>query len=177
MLKSNGQIGMLATPRNRNLDAYRCILMLLIVVHHVSFFSYGLKDVQSGWVMFFFTTLTYWHVDGFMSLTGWYGTKFSLLKASNLLGVILFYSFLGFLYSYFVRGLPIRGSICVTGGWFGNAYLAFLFVVPFINAAISKILEESKRRRCVIWLAFNLCFILGWFPFRNNCIQHGLGGV
>lgn len=78
--------------RNPSVDAFRCLLMLLIVVHHSA--CHGLYGAGgSDWLTpVFLTVLTYWHVDGFIAISGWYGVRFSLVKFSCLYGVVAFWS-------------------------------------------------------------------------------------
>lgn len=156
----------IAHKRDASVDAFRCLLMFLIVLHHAAFHGFW-KDDTSNWMLpLFFTTLIYWHVDGFIAISGWYGVRFSLAKFFSIWGVIAFWSAAKLIVLLFA-GIPIHSPMQIwSGGWFGDTYMAFRFVVPIINAAIEKVMESGRKTLYLVWAIFNIGMILNWTPYH-----------
>lgn len=76
--------------RDISVDAFRCLLMFLIVLHHAACHGYFRNDTEYWSLPIIFTLLTYWHVDGFIAISGWFGVRFSLSRFFSLFGVIAF---------------------------------------------------------------------------------------
>lgn len=113
--------------RNNSVELLRCILMFLIVLHHMClFYAQG-----GGIAVRACSALTAFSTDAFAFITGFYGTRFKWSKASLLLGVGMFASVVlwGAGNCLLDGGAAYRFSL----GWFGNSYLALLLVVPFVN--------------------------------------------
>ena len=92
--------------RNPAIELYWVLLMFLIVLHHAAYHGHwnhtkGL-DADCPILYILFTVLTIWHVDGFISITGWFGTRFSCVRFARLWGVIAFYSIPSVLWGWFM---------------------------------------------------------------------------
>lgn len=72
---------MVNKERNAGPELYRILLMSMIVLGHM---AWGQSE---GWTLWALCVLPIWHVDGFVSLSGWYGVRFSWMKIFKLLGV------------------------------------------------------------------------------------------
>ena len=152
--------------RNVSLDALRCLLMFLIVLHHSAFHGYW-KDDTTLWLLpYLFTTLIFWHVDGFLAISGWFGVRFTLVRFFRLFGVMVFYSIIRTCYLYFVLHVPIYNAIGISGGWYGNTYLAFMFLAPLINPALDRIVALPKKKAFLIWLIYDIGVLLNWAPYN-----------
>ena len=164
--------------RNASVDLLRCVLMFLIVCHHAAYDGYYATDTDSWYLGLLFSALIMWHVDCFIAITGYYGTKFSMTKFFKLYGIVLFYSAIQACYSYFVLKVPLYKVAKIEAGWFGATYLWFLLIVPFLNLALVKISSLERRLGLRIWLILNVGVILNFVPFRRfGVFPHGGGGM
>ena len=161
------------TTRGRNvpIDFLRCILMFLIVLHHSSFHGCYANDSRHWLLPLLFTYLIFWHVDGFVAISGWFGTRFSLTRLFNILGVVFFWTVARDLVVYFTQG-KLPGRFAWAAGWYGSAYISFLFVAPLLNAAIEKLVESRGKRLYICLAIFNLGLLLNWLPY----VPISLGG-
>lgn len=149
----------MARERNTNLDVLRCVAMLCIVLCHV--YQHDKAIVQETATRdFLFLNLIRWHVDVFLCLSGWFGMKFSLKKFGKIWGVMAFYSGISIAIGRFVLGdaTPIK----IDGGWFGNAYLCLLLIVPFLNAGIEGLLLRGVKLAWMAWFGFAAMITINW---------------
>lgn len=136
--------------RNLNIEAFRCLLMFLVVLHH--------SLVRGPWYAngalwtLWFSTFIHWHVDGFVSISGWFGIRFKWQKVVRLWALIAFYWML------FGKG------VVVSGGWFGGSYLALMMVAPLLNAAVECLQRESIGKLLGTWGLFAAMMTLTWAP-------------
>jgi len=108
-----------------------------------------------------FSVFIAWHVDVFLSFTGWFGASFSKRKFFSLYGVVAFYSCTSILVGRLAFGLPIPFRI--TGGWFGNTYLCLLLVAPLVNASIEALVNKGWQVALAGWLGFAAVMFVNWF--------------
>ena len=151
------------TPsRDAALDVFRCVLMFLVVLHHAAFHGIYAGRTAYWSLPLLFTSLIVWHVDGFIAISGWFGLRPTTFRVCRILGVILFYSGIRFIYLYFFLHEPLRVAVRLSGGWFGNWYLVFLFAAPFVDAAIRRILRGGTRRGLSLLFAFDIAMATHW---------------
>ena len=111
-MKSMGKM-----TRNPAIELLRCILMFCIVLHHCAYHGYWRGDESQRVLIFGFTGLLAWHVDGFVAISGLYGIKFSWRKFLRLWGMCAFATGLSVLFSL-KTGIGWRPSLLVVnGGW------------------------------------------------------------
>lgn len=89
-----------------------------------------------------------------MSISGWYGIRFSWHKVLRLWAQIMFYTALCFLMQHGAHALGWLSSepIFFEKRWFANSYLALMFVMPFVNAGLMALAAEPRR----LWTAWAL---------------------
>lgn len=167
------------SARNPAIELYRVMLMFLIVLHHAAYHgrwnhAQGL-DLAYPSLYWLFSALTIWHVDGFLSITGWFGTRFSLVRFAKLWGLIAFYSIASVLYAYLTKGR--LSATDLAGGWFGNTYLYFLFLTPILNAAVEKLVSENRKWLWCAWCVFNAAVVLNWLPYNLFSFVKGWGAI
>ena len=150
--------------RDASIDVFRCLLMFLIVLHHSAFHGHWATDTSMWFVPVLFTLAIFWHVDGFIAISGWYGIRFSFSRFFKIFGLIIFYSIVRFVVMVFVLREPLSSSCKVAAGWFGSVYLAFMFIVPLLNEAVSSIAKWDRSRLWSMLLVFNVGMILCWRP-------------
>lgn len=156
--------------RNSAIELYRVLLMFLIVVHHAAY--HGHWNHARGWdadcpiLYILFTALTIWHVDGFISITGWFGTRFTCVRFARLWGIIAFYTIPSVFWGWFVCG---RNTGLMAGGWFGCTYLYFLFLTPILNPAIEWLARCDKKRLYVSWALLVTAIVLTGLPHYFQC--------
>lgn len=161
--------------REASIDVFRCLLMFLIVLHHAACHGYWKGDTVNWALPLFFTALVYWHVDGFVAISGWYGVRFSLVRFFSLFGVIAFWSFAK-LVCMKLLGYSDVPRMGWSGGWFGGTYLAFLFIAPILNAAVENLATINKRHLYIIWGIFNVGMVLNWGPWHFFSGVYASGG-
>ena len=150
--------------RNANLDVFRCLVMFLIVLGHSQ--QHGAwSDVR--WMNTVFMTFVCWHVDAFLSLSGWFGVRFSCQKFWRLWAVIAFYSAVSIAVGRFVLGeaTPLR----ISGGWYGNTYLCLMLVAPLLNAGIDSLASKGNKHLWSAWAGFAAVIWINWLS-RNSYI-------
>lgn len=144
--------------RNANLDVLRCFSMFLVVlVHSYQFGEYW----HASWGLdFLYLLLIRWQVDAFLALSGWFGMKFSLKKFGKLWGLVAFYSVISIVVGRLVMG--VATPIKIDGGWFGNAYLCLMLIVPFLNAGIEGLVAKGSKVAWMAWLGFAAMITINW---------------
>ena len=130
--------------RNAGVDLFRCLMMLLIVLHHVIVHTHFSSCAVLKPVLAFSNM----GVVGFLVLSGWYGVHLSARKVCSIAGQIigygLFFSLLSLpLSRYHVIQSPI---LSVGNAWYGVAYLALLCISPILNAGIETLHDQGKGR-------------------------------
>lgn len=132
--------------RNHGLDLFRVMLMFGIVLHHCCYHTVMFKTTAVA-VLFLFTLPA---VDGFVAISGWFGTRFSIRRLLGLGGTICFCSGLmtvAALIGHRAFGLPLYISPGI--GWFTQCYVA-LCVVGGITLPMS--CDDRSRTRCILLL-------------------------
>lgn len=162
--------------RNPAIELYRILLMFLIVLHHSAYHGYWnhAKGLDSAYpsLHILFTALTIWHVDGFLSITGWFGTRFTIGRFAKLWGLMATYSVFSVLYGVLANGKLSSGYL--VGGWFASTYLYFMFITPVLNAAL-ELLAQDKRKLYLAWIVLNCGVVLNWVPFQLFSFVAGSG--
>ena len=145
--------------RNANLDVLRCVAMFAIVLCHVYQHDKAIVP-QTSSRDFLFLNLIRWHVDAFLCLSGWFGMKFSLKKFGKIWGLMAFYSVVSIIVGRLIMGAatPIK----IDGGWFGNAYLCLLLIVPFLNAGIEGLVARGAKVAWLAWRGFAAMITINW---------------
>ena len=151
--------GAVKQVRDGRTEVYRCLLMLMVVVHHVCCNSAYARS-RTAWGILWLTLPA---VDGFVALSGWYGMRFSWQKAARLWSMFAFYSVVVWAagriaFAYGVLDVP--PAFRVTGGWFGGSYLGLLFCIPLVNAALESLAKEP-RKLLGAWGLYALAITLG----------------
>ena len=144
--------------RNTSLDLFRCVCMFLVVLYH-SYQHSAYWHVSRIYDIAFYYLL-FWHVDGFLSLSGRFGIKFSLGKFWRLYSVIVFYSVLSIVIGHLCLGVKVPFRI--TGGWYGNTYLCLMLVVPLLNEGINGLVAKGARFAYCAWLGFAVVMFVNW---------------
>lgn len=131
--------------------------MFLIVLHHMCLFyagGEGLK-VRASSIMTAFAT------DAFAFISGFYGMKFKAMKVVRMLAMGVFATVVLWLLGIIV--LRQRMPYVFSLGWFGNSYLALMFIVPFINAGVER-LSENRRNFTMAYFGYAFAMLLSWLP-------------
>lgn len=151
--------------RNSNLDVLRCLTMFLIVLHHT--YHHGMYYDATSTLTILFDVLLLWHVDVFISFSGWFGIRFDWNKLIRLWSVIVFYSIVSFVFGRFVlhESTPFR----INGGWFGNVYLCLILIVPLLNAGIERLVEKGVLVAWRAWVGFAVVIWINWLS-KNSYV-------
>ncbi len=136
--------------RDSNLDLYRLILMFGICFLH----SITVGDFNRPWLANIFLA----SVNGFVFITGWYGSRFAPSKIIKLYGTALFCGMIVYLWGGamgYSESLPSYWELA-TGPWFLNAYVAMMCVTPLIDLALD---SKEQMKKVLIPLVL---LIFGW---------------
>ena len=155
-------------PRNMSVEAFRCLLMFLIVLGHSLSFWCGSKGFAEwpGWCLVF-AGLIIWHVDAFVAISGWYGIKFSFRKFIYLLSIIAFYGLFNEVCACVWGGGGFSWTwLYKRGGWFAPCYLVLMLSSPMINAAVDAIAARSKIVLLLSWSLMAFAFVASWSPLH-----------
>lgn len=135
---------------NAGVAIFRCLMMYLIVLHHV--ICHTTLSGEKALLPLFLVTIP--GVDGFLSISGWYGVKFSWRKIFILAGQILYYACLFSSLSLIAEwcGWGHR-FIAIGNAWYGVAYLALLVLSPLLNAGLDTLSEREQLKVFFWWLA------------------------
>ena len=156
-------------PRNLSVEAFRCLLMFLIVLGHSLSFWCGSKGFAE-WPFWCLVAggVIIWHVDAFIAISGWYGIKFYFRKFIYLLSIVAFYG----LFNEICACVLGSGNgfswawLYKRGGWFVPCYLALMLCSPVINAAVDAIAAHSKKVLLLSWSLMAFAFVASWSPFH-----------
>ena len=149
--------------RDGNVEAFRCLLMFLIVAYH-TFLHSPFSGSKALWTVCF-TTLICWHVDGFLAIGGWFGMKFRWRKIFRIVGHMVFYGVLSCLYCWIV-GAPLRSPVnYFFGAWFGASYLTLMFLAPAINWMLDKKVGKVNLGMFFVWTV-GACLFASWVTGR-----------
>ena len=163
--------------RNPSVELLRCVLMFLIVLHHAAFLGYWEGDASQLPMLLGFTTLTYWHVDSFVAVSGWFGIKFNWRKFFSLWSVVAFYAVCSVGYLLLTKGRFSPFQLFSFGGWFAGTYLMLMLMSPLLNAAVEHICSKGRKAAFCAWLPFAIGMVCAWFPahFMSFVIPGGRG--
>ena len=159
--------------RNYNLDVLRCLAMFAIVVTHV--YQHDTALAPCTFVNdLLFLLLIRWHVDVFLSFSGWFGIKFSPQKFLKIWGLVAFYSLISIVVGRCLLHKPTPFKI--DGGWFGNAYLCLMLIAPVLNAAIDNLVEKGRKTAWLAWGGVAAVMTICWAS-QNFYLGIGSWGI
>jgi surface polysaccharide O-acyltransferase-like enzyme len=154
-------------PRNSAIELYRVVLMGGIILLHIT----GFQEFWADWRHLTFLLLPC--VDGFVLITGYFGTKFSLRKLCKLYATALWCIVLvSLLYHLIVGDLGVRVFAkdvlaIFKEFWFLHSYAFLLCFAPLVNLVFERC---DKREQLKLFLPI-CAVIFGWGLFL------GLKGV
>lgn len=161
------------TKRQTFPDIFRFFLMFGICVLHC--ITHGDNSLVGGPITTGLQRMLHSCVNGFVLITGFFGTQFrpskviKLYACSFFCGVLsLSLGFVLFSQSWVPEGASLKGWLSwiehhFFGQWFLNAYVWLLFVTPLVNAAVDVLPREKLK--AVLYPVFLLCF--GWCFLRS----------
>lgn len=161
------------TPRQSNMELLRIIAMLMILVLHANYKSFGAPTAADyaqapvgEFLRTFAETLAIVGVDIFVMISGWFGIKPSLRGFGNFLFQVVFFYSIGFATVVALGIMPFSVSslgaiFCLAdNGWFVLAYIGLYAVAPLLNMFIEKATREQVEK-FLIWFFVIQC-IWGW---------------
>lgn len=159
--------GVQRAVRNPSVEVLRCMLMFLIVLHHCAYQGKWAGDGTQWGMLFAYTGLTMWHVDAFVSISGWFGIKFTWREFFNIWGQLVFYTLLCAGLSYFIRDVGFSWErLVVSGGWFGGTYLMLMFAAPLLNTAVDELSRRGRSSVLPIWGILAVGMFFAWAPLH-----------
>lgn len=131
--------------RNPNVELWRCVCMGAVVLGHIVYNNSVTS--MDGYC---------WHIPGFLLITGFFGTRFSLRKIASLVGIV---------YGCYWLTIPYRGVdslislVLPHGGWFLPFYCVLMALSPILNSSL-------KDKANILPILCSVVFLLfvGWVP-------------
>ena len=178
---------MVQKVRNSNLELYRIIVMLLIVMHHYVVNSGLFEIMQSSDLTFNSISLYLWGMWGktgincFVLITGYFMCKseISIKKFLKLVLEVIFYKviiyiifvFCGiveFKYTSFIKSFCPISNI---GDGFTTAFILFYLFIPFINVLIHNLCKKWHLLLIALSLfIYTLWYMIPIFEVRYNYV-------
>lgn len=174
--------------RSSNLELFRIIVMLLIVMHHYVVNS-GLLDILNANPLsmpsLFYASVGFWGKTGincFVLITGYFMCKsnITLRKFLKLLCQIYTYNFI-FYFIFLLAGLEVNPLLSLFQqttmliGFSGNFTICFLFFwlgIPFLNVLIQNL--NKKQHLSLVLLSLLVYTIIGSLPMVEVRINYVL---
>lgn len=153
--------------RCANIELLRILTMFLVVLHHVSFFGIHKGDAHQWALVLAFTVFTYWHVDLFVAISGWFGVKCTFRKFVRLWMVIAYYAILGAIYT-FIKEHRFSVSEFFSTGWFVGAYFMVFLTAPIINRGLDSLLQSGRKAALGGWIAIAIAIVFSQLPFNGG---------
>jgi hypothetical protein len=177
--------------RDSNMELFRIIAMILVMIDHAGFLSLGVPCKYDsiiepiGVVSRFFTqSISVVCVNLFVLLSGWYGIRIKKLKLFELIFQVLFFSVLVYCLFLFFNfktyfNIDKAGTILLihpSDYWFVKSYLLLILLTPALNLFVEKV--DVRIFRNVLIAFFSLQFIYGWlFLYGIQDFQGGYSVV
>lgn len=175
--------------RQSNIELFRIVLMLMIIMHHLIVHGCKLKTLLNNdyvstsetrdMMYLFINTICVVGVNCFIIISGFYGIKIKLktlisfITQSSVLSVILYivsfflldsgdFSYKRLIYRFFPLLFPVW--------WFLCAYIGLYLLSPIINKGI-----EATKKEYLIFICVGLLVLIGTSSFNqeNIYIENG----
>lgn len=164
--------------RNPNIEVFRCLLMFLIVLYHCAangFYNFYRGDNPQCMMWLLFMGATMWHVDGFLSISGWFGINFTWRKFLSIWSQLAFYTALSVGWILLNRHSIRVKELIVDGGWFGGTYLMLMLFAPLLNEATDAAVRHGQVKK--VWTLMATAITLSWAPVHLMSGCFPCGGV
>ncbi|MDE5659900.1 MAG: acyltransferase family protein [Muribaculaceae bacterium] len=170
-------------PRQSNFEALRLIAMLMVLILHADFLSFGEPTADSfranpigESARILFEAMSLCAVNVFIMISGWFGIRPSVKGFSSFIFQSLFF-LLGSYLTLYALGLVdwsadnLAHIICPrSGAWFIIAYAMLYIVSPLLNTYLDSASEKQLRK---LIIAFFAAQTLWGFADRGANFQGG----
>lgn len=150
--------------KSSGIELLRVVSMFFILVLHANMFTFGRPESYSttSLLSYFVTSVTIIGINCFALITGYFGTRFRVIKIVGLLFQCCFCVLPIALVLYLIGAFKVEGYGALISNfwpfnyWYIIAYIGLLIISPMLNAAI-EIMPKSK-----IWYGIGAfyCYIL-----------------
>lgn len=160
--------------RESNMELFRIVLMLMIMILHADFASLGgpsVSDIKdnpvSSFERFFIEILTLPSVNAFILISGYYEIHPSVHKIIGLLFQVLFFSIPLYVYIVITHSISfsfkeLYGILNLSNYWFVNAYIVLYVISPILNQYVNH--STKKMLGSIIVSLLVLQVLWGWSP-------------
>ena len=152
-------------PRLSNIELARVVSMMLIVLLHSTYVSFGYPtELEANFLVLFFSSLAIYGVDVFLLISGYFSIKPKKRSILNLLFICLFASILRCVIDYLIKGeIDVKNIFFISrSNWFVVSYIGLLILSPILNSYIDKV---TKRQLQILIIAFYIfSFYFSLFP-------------
>lgn len=169
--------------RQSNIELLRIVLMLMILLLHANYFTFGApsgtdlieRPLLSG-LRIYAESLTIVAVNCFVLISGYFGLKLKLRAIYSLLFQVYFYSISIFIFfsligsSVFSLKLMAKAIFPFINLWFVGSYLGLLLFSPMLNVFVENISQQKLYRYLILF--YIAVFLFGYltdvFKFFNG---------
>ena len=174
-MQANGMSG----HRQSEIELLRIVAMLMVLLLHVNFLTFGEPDAQSvniapinSFLRIFAEHLCIVAVNVYVLISGWFGIRPKTKSVTNLLIQVLSYSIIGLLVCLLIgkntlsRVMIYDIIIIGKGYWFVVSYLLLYVLAPVLNAFVEK--SSASQIRILLISFFTFEFIYGWYAGQGG---------
>lgn len=159
--------------RESNFELCRIVAILLVVVYHSTFNSFGFpvysSDCRPGIIAL--ASLSVIGVNVFVLLTGYFSVRPKKKSIMNLLFICLFYAVVRIVYEAVAYGhfAPVNLLFVSNSNWFIPIYMGLLIFAPLLNDFVEKCTKKQLGMFVLLLFVYET-----WFGFCPG-VQHGYG--
>lgn len=151
--------------RQSNIELARVISMILIVLLHSTYVSFGYPtDIENNLLVLFFSSLSIYGVDVFLLISGYFSIKPKKQSILNLLFICLFASIFRCVIDFLIKGeIDVKNIFFISrSNWFIVSYIGLLILSPVLNSYIEKVTKRQLQVLIIAFYIFSVYFSL--FP-------------
>lgn len=164
--------------RRSNIELCRIVSMLLIVLLHSTYASFGYPaniDKESSLVLLF-SSISIYGVDVFLLISGYFGLKPKYSSIANILFICLFAAICRIVLSSLFESFNYSQLFFISkSNWFIVCYLGLIIFSPILNIFIENTSQKQLKLIITLFFAYSLWFSV--FPkqadidpgFNNGC--------
>lgn len=151
--------------RQSNIELCRIFAMLLIVLLHSTYASFGYPESldRSNGLVLLFSSLSIYGVDVFLLISGYFGIKAKKNSLVNMLFICLFAAVCRFVLDFLLGSFNYKNVFFLSrSNWFVISYIGLLILSPVLNSFIE---NATKKHMGILIVAFYFySFYFSIFP-------------
>lgn len=174
--------------RNYSTDLLRCLLMIMIIIHHTIVHSLNMRALGTeeglsdrlDYSLFLLNSFCIIAVNSFFFISGFYSIKFNSKKLIILYLEMQFYSIIWYIIMLLRDEFSLlstqsikyilKSALPFSSYWFMGAYFLLCILSPFVNEYVNSLNNTNRKRLLII---FSLITVIYGFVFDWDGIGRG----